>query len=73
MYKEETDVGKITYRDNFLSEIGHNCGTHSTYQNQNKSSQKFKLFKIDDVRTTTEEMVEYAYSTIDAQTNLHLL
>ena len=63
--KEETDVGKIMYRDNFLSEISHNCGTDSMHQNQNKSFKIFKLFKITNVSTTTEEMVEYAYSTVD--------
>ena len=65
MHKEETDIRNIMYRDNFLSEIGHNCGTHSTHQNKNKSFKIFKLFKINNVPTTAEEMAEYAYSTID--------
>ena len=33
MYKEETDNKKVTYKGNFLSEIGHNCGPYSTHQN----------------------------------------
>ena len=52
------------YRDNFLSEIGHNCGTHCMHKNRNNSSKIFKLYEITNVLTTTEEMVEYAYSTV---------
>ena len=37
MHREEINNKKVTYRDNFLSEIGHNCGTDSTHKNQNSS------------------------------------
>ena len=62
---KKSTTKKVTYRDNFLSEIGHNCGTYGTHKNRNNSPKIFKLFKITNVPTTMEEMVEYAYSTVD--------
>ena len=65
MHREEINNTKVMYKDNFLSEIGHNCGIHGTHQNRNILPKNFKLFQITNVPTTTEEMVEYAYSTVD--------
>ena len=65
MNREETNNKKVTYRDNFLNKISHSYGTHSTHQNQNNSSKMFKIFKITNVLTTTEDVVEYACSTVD--------
>ena len=65
MHREGINNKEVTYRDNFLSEIGQNCGTYGTHKNWNNLSKIFKLFKITNVPTTTEEMVEYAYSTVD--------
>ena len=36
-----------------------------THQNRNNLPKIFKLFEITNVPTTTEEMVEYAYITVD--------
>ena len=58
MHREEINYNKkVTYEDNFLSETSHNCGTHGTHQNRNILPKIFKLFKITNVPTTTEEMV----------------
>ena len=65
MHREETDNIKVMYRDNFPSEIGHNCGTYITHQNRNNSSKIFKLFEITNVPTTKEDMVEYTCGTVD--------
>ena len=61
MHREESNNKKVTHEDNFLSEIGHNCGTHVTHKNRNKLSKIFKLFEITNIPTTTEETVEYAW------------
>ena len=61
IHREEINNKKVMYKDNFLSEIGHNCGTHVTHKNRNKLSKIFKLFEITNIPTTTEETVEYAW------------
>ena len=63
VYREETNIEKVTGQ--FLNEISDNCGTHSTHKNWDNSSKIFKLFEIINIPTTTEDKVEYAYSTID--------
>ena len=60
MHREEINDKKVIYRDNFLSEIGHNCGTHGTHKICNNLSKT--LILLVPVRTVISTSIFCEYS-----------